>query len=106
MGKALYSKSLGGVVSECSLVLHTQKAAFGAALLCQGDASLCPACVQPGALADGDGAGKSTRLPSRAICRAAVGSQEALMCASPLLGELRTGTVLGTSRETVIPSAL
>lgn len=41
-------------------LLHTQKAAFGAALLCQGDASLCPACVQLGALvksqADGDGA--------------------------------------------------
>lgn len=58
MDKAPYSKSLGGAMSECSL--HTQKAAFGAALLCQGDASLCPACVQPGALAksqaDGDSA--------------------------------------------------
>lgn len=40
--------------------------------------------------------GKSTWLPSRAICRAATGSQVALMSVSPVLGELRTGTVLGT----------
>lgn len=60
MGKAEYSKRLGGTVSECSPMLHTQRAAFGAALLCQGDAGLCPVCVQPGALvksqADGEGA--------------------------------------------------
>lgn len=40
--------------------------------------------------------GKSTWLPSRAICRAATGSQVALMSVSPVLGELGTGTVLGT----------
>lgn len=40
--------------------------------------------------------GKSTRLPSRAICRAALGSQAALMCVSLLLGELGTGTMLRT----------
>lgn len=58
--EAPYSKTLGGAVSECTLMLHTQKVDFGAALLCQGDASLFPACVLPRALAksqaDGDSA--------------------------------------------------
>lgn len=48
MDEASHPKTLCGAVPECSLLLHTQKAAFGAALLSQGEASRCPACAAQG----------------------------------------------------------
>lgn len=48
MDKALHPKSRGGVMPQSSPLHRTQKAAFGAALLSRGEASLCPACAAQG----------------------------------------------------------
>lgn len=109
MDEASCPKTLVGAVPEHSLLHGTQKAAFGVALLSQGEASLCPACVPQGPC---ENSGRWWHRLGKALGRRPVlfaelpqGRQVALARVSPLPGEPGPETVLGP-HHTARPASL